>query len=285
MINSNTVIPLSPAKDKYNLFNDTPKRGNSLTHDAVGVMMFMYEKSLDKESDMAHLYNAMTTKFEVKNLKQLSELVSFYPIFDTDDLDCNYPVCFKDWKMFAYPYSKEQHQYPMPEAREAIMSEIRPWNNILGFSYYNVYKYLGWDELFHQVAFTESESANKQKYRFILVTDHESWEPAYTVFNKVLAGWLINNETKTITMFNNHQAIIIWTWLHSICQRFVDVWKLGQHKQHEDSYDEYYRQVTAERVDGVNEYVKCFNNRCAYIESLYDTTDFVEGATDLIQNM
>lgn len=269
-------------------------RGNNLSTDLVESLFLDYIHNNDNISgyDENHrktvleyggIAKASTDKIEIKSPQELftyfNNCMYFEDCiyFDNGKRKCQeweYDECyFGGYKVFIYPNAIDDKVYPVPEARQAIMSGIFVRGNIVSYYYDNVHKYYGWDELLTEVmdipycnvsperVRAKEDCDEGDTYSFILLTDNEALYGVTNILSSAIAGILTNHKTKTKTILNKHQAVHIWYWLFLLCQQYVDVW-LERH------YDSASEKIPIDTIEEYNPYVHEYFRRLELVDSL-----------------
>ncbi len=132
-------------------------------------------------------------------------------VFERGDFD---PV----WEKEGWTYASYAEHFPAPEEREATFAMIFTDGKRVVFGIDNTYKYQEWDELFDAMTNGETLCRRRGVQRaFVIYTDSSDRLPVWTLYEKTIAGFAVDNEKKTLTAFGPEDAVLIFHSLYQLC--------------------------------------------------------------------
>ena len=138
-------------------------------------------------------------------------------ILDEKELEKRFPcswdtVSVLDGCSSDYTYASYSKSFPVLEEREATMSMIFVDGDRVGFSIDNTYKYQEWDELFGEMTNYRNGIAGRKglHHAFVMYTDDWDALPVWTMYEKVVAGFIIDKDRKQLTAFPPESSVMIY---------------------------------------------------------------------------
>ena len=177
-------------------------------------------------------------------------------------------------------YEREEYTYecyagiafPKLKEREATFAMIFTDRQHVAFSVDNTYKYQEWDELFEEMTKDDDEICNRRGLHlaFVIFTDTLDTMPIWTLYEKTVAGFIVDHQQKKLTAFGPESAILIFHALYQLCSAqygrgFGVTSRTCTKHLHDDS-------VKASCGDI---YVKEFRRRIKKYQDNFDITDMI----------
>ena len=169
-----------------------------------------------------------------------------------------------DYKFTSYAKTIKETGY----AREGKKTMIFVDNGNVVLAFDNTYKYQEWDELFEEI--TEYGVCGKKGLTrvFIIYTDSSYTLPVWTLYEKTIAGFAVDMNTKTVTHFSPESAILIFHSLYQLCSlQYSYNYCCRLHMAH------LYNDLAIET--GTDPYVKLFKERLDRYQYDYDEMELI----------